>query len=86
MVWKVAAVGLGVSTLVLAVMAIRGHRHLAGGAPPAGAARPDFRGSTALAAQQITLGPKAVAEAATKQALGDTRAHAREEEKLQRKG
>jgi hypothetical protein len=81
MAWKIVAVGLGVSTLILAVMTIRGHRRMAGGPPAAGEVRPDTRGATALAAQQITFGPRAVAEAAKKTTLGETRSQNRDEQK-----
>jgi hypothetical protein len=84
MIWKIGTfAGLG----LVAILLVMRHRAGAGGGETAtGAPRPDNRGATALEVQRVTLGPKAVAEAAKKATIGETKAAQREQEKTQRKG
>lgn len=84
---KLLAVGFGVTTLVLAVMLIHAHKAQAG-APvtKTGAVIPDARGTKDLAAKQIVMGSKAVAEASKEATLGRIRADDRATEKKRRAG
>lgn len=84
---KLLTVGLGVSTLILAIMVIHARKAAAPAlalAASTGEVRPDTRGAQDLAAKQIVLGPKAVAEASKAGGLGPLKAEAREIHKRQR--
>jgi hypothetical protein len=83
---KMLAVGFGVSTLILAVMLIHAHRASAGPVTKSGAVIPDARGTKDLAAKQIVMGSKAVAEASKEAGLGTIRADDRATEKKRRLG
>jgi hypothetical protein len=84
---KMLAVGFGVTTVILAVMLIHAHRAQAGQpVTKSGAVIPDARGTKDLAAKQIVMGSKAVAEASKEATLGTIRADDRATEKKRRVG
>ena len=82
---KMLTVGLAISTAVLAIMLIHAKKQTAGpAAVSTGVERPDTRGAQDLAAKQMLLGPKQVAEASKSGGLGTLKAQARDIHKKQR--